>query len=550
MQDSSPVAGTPACVPVDLRQLPWVHRLSADYAFRFEALAPFFAGDPAAPAAWQQAVDRARQHPRPRAAVADMLAAQLHRRDAPPAAVAAVETLRDPRAVAVVTGQQAGLFGGPLYTLLKALTAVQLARHVAATHGVPAVALFWIDSEDHDWAEVASTTLLDGEASPREVGAAAPSGAGELPVARLVLDERIGATLDEVRATLPRTEFTDDLLDRLAAAYAPGRGMSEAFGRWLETWLGPLGLMVYDCADPAAKPLAAPVFAHEVRHPGRTTALAAAAGAALVAAGYHAQVDAHVDAAALFHLDPERHPIKIAGDGFTIGGRAVGAADLLEEARTHPDRFSPNVLLRPLVQDALFPTVAYVGGPAELAYLGQLGEVYAHFGIPMPLVVPRTTATLLDSAAARFLQRYGLALESLQAQDESVLNRLLEAQLPPVIESAFQDAQQCVGERMAALIEALPALDPTLEGAARSTLGRIEHDLRTLHTKIIHAAKRRDETLRRQFARTRSLTFPHGHLQERTLGFIYFLNRYGPALIDLLDRSLTPDAGRHCLLTI
>ena len=203
-----------------------------------------------------------------------------------------------------------------------------------------------------------------------------------------------------------------------------------------------------------------------------------------------------------------------------------------------------------LVQDTLFPTVAYVGGPSELAYLGQLRGVYEHFGIPMPIVVPRSTATLLDSAATRFLQRYGLPLDAMQAQDESVLNRLLEAQLPPIVESSFQDAHDCVGLKMQALIEALPALDPTLEGAARSTMGKIEHELRTLHNKIIHAAKRRDETLRRQFVRTRSLTFPHGHLQERTLGFLYFLNRYGPALVDVIDRSLAPDAGHHCLLTV
>ena len=261
-------------------------------------------------------------------------------------------------------------------------------------------------------------------------------------------------------------------------------------------------------------------------------------------------MDAHRDATALFHLDPERHPIRLDGDGFRLGDRTASGDELREEAASHPERFSPNVLLRPLVQDALFPTVARVGGPRERAYLGQLREVYAHFGVPMPLVVPRATATLLDSAAARFLQRYGLPLDALQAQDESVLNRLLEAQLPPEVESAFQDAHDCIGRKMQALIGALPALDPTLEGAARSTLGKIEHDLRTLHTKIIQAAKRRDETLRRQFVRTRALTFPHGHLQERTLGFLYFLNRYGPALVAVLDRHLTPELGQHGLLTI
>lgn len=535
---------------LDVRRLPWVRRLAADYAHDHASLAPFFAGDPSTRDAWADAIARAQRHPRARGVVADVLAAQLARRGAPPEAQAALARFRDPQTVAVVTGQQAGLFGGPLYTLLKALTATQVARRVAAEHGVPTVAVFWIDSEDHDWDEIASTTLLDRDTQPQDITLPSPQGAGEVPVARLSLDASVAEAVERVRTLLPETEFTGELVDALADAYAPGRGVSEAFGRWLERWLGPLGLLVFDCADPAAKPPVAPVFERELREPGRTSALAAAAGQALVARGYHAQVDAHVDAAALFHLDGAREAIRIRDGAFAIGERLVPAADLAGEAAIHPERFSPNVLLRPLVQDTLFPTIAYISGPSELAYLGQLREVYAHFEIPMPLVVPRTTATLLDSGASRFLQRYGLPFEAMQPQNESTLNRLLEAQLPPGIERAFQDARECVSGKMDALMRVLPTLDPTLEGAARSTLGKIEHDLRTLHGKIIHAAKRRDETLRRQFVRARALTFPHGHLQERTLGFIYFLNRYGPALIDVLDRELAPDAGHHCLLTV
>jgi uncharacterized protein YllA (UPF0747 family) len=162
--------------------------------------------------------------------------------------------------------------------------------------------------------------------------------------------------------------------------------------------------------------------------------------------------------------------------------------------------------------------------------------------------VPRATATLLDSAAARFMSRYRIAMEQLQPQDEAELNRLLEALLPPHVEASLQEAQRTVSDRMAAVIAAIPAVDATLEGAARSTLGRMEHDLHTLHTKVIHAAKKRDDTLRRQFVRTRALVFPDGHPQERTLGFVWFLNRYGPALVDILYRDLPRDGAVHALL--
>jgi bacillithiol biosynthesis cysteine-adding enzyme BshC len=535
---------------LDLRDLPWVRRFAADYSHDFEQLAPFFAGNPAVPDAWASVIARTTAFERDRDRLASLIDAQQRSRTAPAEALAATARLRDRSSVAIVTGQQAGLFGGPLYTLLKALTALKVASEVERDHGVPAVAVFWIDSEDHDWEEVASATVLDAEFAPRGLTVPAPAGAGTSPVAHLRLDESIAATIETLRTTLPPTEFTDGLLTSLAAAYTPGTGVSAAFGRWLETWLGPLGLVVYDCADPAAKPLVADVFAGELQHPGRTSRLAAEAGEALQLRGYHAQVSAHTDATALFHLADGRQAIRITGDGFAIGERQVSGARLVDEARTTPGLFSPNVLLRPLVQDRLFPTAAYVAGPSELAYLGQLGGVYAAFGIPMPLVVPRASATLLDAAAARFLRKYDLPLDSLQAQDESTLNRLLEAQLPPGVEDAFQDAQQCVAEKMTSLVAAVGRIDATLEGAAKSTLGRIEHEFRTLHGKMIHAAKRRDETLRRQFMRARALAFPEGHLQERTLGFVFFLNRYGPALVDLLASEMPRDRGHHWVFTI
>jgi len=208
------------------------------------------------------------------------------------------------------------------------------------------------------------------------------------------------------------------------------------------------------------------------------------------------------------------------------------------------------VLLRPIVQDTLFPTIAYVAGPNELAYLGQLKPVYAHFGVPMPLMVPRASATLLDSAGVRFLGKYDVALASLHAQDESVLNRLLADALPAGVEEAHQAALAALDGPMQALVRAVPAIDPTLEGAARSVAGKISHELQGLHTKIIHAAKRRDDTLRRQFTRTRSQAFPNGQAQERTIAFVSFLNRYGQGLVDHLVRELPLDPGAHWVVTV
>ena len=540
-------------IPVDVRRFPWIRRLAADYAYDFRLVAPFFSGDPADRSAWAAAIDRTQRHDRRRADIATVIGAQQQRRGAPPRAVDAARLLADPQTVAVLTGQQAGLFGGPMFTLLKAMTALKLAEQVARDHHVPAVAIFWIDAEDHDWEEVRSCSFFGGDLSVQTVSLPARTGADAVPVATVRLDDTIAAALDDLERLLPPTEFRADLVAQLRRAYEPGVGMAEAFGRWMEQVLGSRGLIVYDSSDAASKPLAADVFARELSMPGQTARLAALAGSDLVARGYHSQVHSQDDGLALFHLDGGhggRRAIRQQDGQFMVGDTRFPMSALVQQATQSPAAFSPNVLLRPVVQDTLFPTICYVAGPNELAYLGQLRGVYDHFGVPMPLMYPRASATLLDSAALRFLTRYKLPLEALQAQDEAALNDLLLAQIPPVVEESFAAAAQTIEAEMQRLVQTVPALDPTLEGAARSTLARMQHDLQTLHGKMIQAAKRRDETLRRQFIHARALAFPNGHAQERTVGFVSFLNEYGPALVERLNEELPLDLGRHWIVTV
>ena len=429
-------------------------------------------------------------------------------------------------------------------------TALHLAERGTREHGVPAVPIFWIESEDHDWQEVNACTVLDQDLHPRTITLGTPPGAGEGPVASVLLDRSVLAALDSLRDTLPPTEFTSATIDALTQAYRPGAGMSDAFGRWLSSLVGRFGLVVHDSSEPAAKALVGAIFTRELEQPRVTTMLAAEQGRALVEAGYHAQVVSHPDNVALFKLDGVRHTVHYREGSFVVGDAVVAAPDLLDQSRRHPERFSPNVLLRPVVQDALFPTCCYVAGPNELAYLAQLRPIYAHFGVPQPLLVPRASVTLVDAAAAKFLAKYDVALETLQADSESALNHLLERQLPGSVEDAFDEVSRMVEAGMTKLVDAVPAIDPTLAGAARGALGRMQHDLDTLHGKIIQAAKRRDETLRRQFARVRAQAFPDGHPQERAVGFVYFLNRCGPALVDRLHDDAPPDMGTHWVLTV
>ena len=550
MSVHTPTPTTPTSgIPIDFRRLSWAGHFVCDYWHAFDRLAPFYAGSAASTSTWKRVLAERRALEAAPPDIATVVARQLRARQAPNDAQATAERLREPGTIAVVTGQQAGLFGGPLFNLLKAITTIDLARRVAREHDATVVPVFWIDAEDHNLDEIRTCGVLDDELEFRQITLALQSPPGTT-AASVRLDSSVNEAIERLRNLLPPTEFTEATVDGIAAAYTEGVGLVEAFARWLDSLLGPLGLVVFDASDPHAKPLVRSVFERELQMRGETSRLATSSGTELVARGYHAQVDPQARTVALFQLDGTRQPIRIDGADFTVGGAALSSEALLDQVNTRPERFGPNVLLRPIVQDSLFPTVAYVAGPSELVYLGQLRQIYQKFGVPMPIMYPRLSATITDTATLKFLKRYNLNFESLQPRDDTVLNQLLATQLPASVDRAVADTDRTIAERIHALEAAVPTIDPTLLGAVQSTRVRMERDLRNLRSKIIQAAKRRDATLRRQFRRARAQAFPEGQPQERSLAGVFFLNRYGPALVDRLLADLPLDPGHHWLLTL
>ena len=481
---SSELSAPPHSVPlpVHFQGFPGIKRLAAEYIANFDVLQPFFAGNPADDDAWRAAIAARSQSDRNPAAIGRIVRTQQRAREAPEAAIDAAARLDDPGSVAVVTGQQAGLFGGPLYTLLKAISAIRLARRVERDFGVPAVAVFWVDAEDHDLDEIRTCGVLDADQAFTTVALATNVPAGT-PAAAVRLGREIEPAFDALAAALPETDFTAEVLGGLRRAYADESGLVAAFATWLEHLLGRHGLVVFDAADPAAKPLAADLFAREINSAGTSSSLARSAGDRLREAGFHAQVDPPANGVSLFLQDGDRRAFRIDGDRLRAGDDALDRAEWLDRLRADAASFSPNVLLRPIVQDRLFPTVCYVAGPNELAYLAQLKPVYAHFGVPMPLFAPRLSATLVDPAVMKFLRRTEIPLASLQPQDESALNRLLGAQLPATVEQALHTAGDTIRDRMTAVAAAVAEVDPTLTGAAESTRGRMQRDLGNLQTR-------------------------------------------------------------------
>jgi bacillithiol biosynthesis cysteine-adding enzyme BshC len=538
-------------IGIDLDRFAWSRPLTTACLRQFDTVRDLFAGNPRDPQAWQSTIKRVQAAPRDRAAISGVLTAQLTRRGAHPKAIEAARALSDQQTVAIVTGQQAGLFGGPLYTILKAITAIQLARRVERDSGVRVVPVFWIETDDHDWAEVRVAHVLDAEQRLRDLVTPDLPGAGQRPVGDLVLDERAAAIVQELGATLPPSAFIADLTNDLTRCYRPGMGFAEAFAMLLDGWFASYGMVAFEAYAADAKPLARDLFVKELSNPGRTARMVMDAAARMRQLGHAPQVEPSDDTVALFYHGPERREaIKLRDQRFAVGSAVRSAGELTSEADAHPERFSANVMLRPLVQDRLLPTICYVAGPAELAYQAQLGSVYEAFAVEPPLLMPRVSATLLDSSAARFLERHGLSVADLHDLEDLVLKRIVERALPVGIDEAIAAMQADIDERAPSLRAAVSGVDPTLGGAVDTTVDRMRDSLKSLHTKIVQATKRNDETLRRQFQRTYALVYPGGGPQERVLSGVFFQNRYGSELIPLLLDVLPLDTDQHYVLTL
>ncbi len=486
-----------------------------------------------------------------RGAVAALLRRQAERFGTASDSAASLRAFERPGTLAVVAGQQPGLFGGPLYTFYKALTAVALARSLAAASGRPVVPVFWVASDDHDFEEVRRAYVHDGtEPRALEIGSdAAPAGAS---IARIGLDGGMTALLDAAAALLPTSEFREDLLARLREAWSPGRTWGEAFARFMGGLLAPLGSLVFDPSDPEAKRLALPVFEREIELGGGSAAAARERGEELARAGYHAQIARHGDELNLFWHTDRREAVRVLPDGsfrLAESGRGLGRAEFLRLLRERPGDASPGVLLRPMMQDLLFPTAAYVGGPSEVAYWAQVSALYPLFDLPATPIAPRAGATLLEPRVAKVLDRFGLRWDALAGDVESVIGGALRALLPEDFPALFARERGGWSESFTRLKQAVVAFDPSLQSAVDTAAGRVAHEGEHLEKKLMQVWKRRQEESVQQIRRAAGQLFPFGGLQERTFSILGFAAKYGPGLLPRMASAVeTP--GAHVLLPL
>ncbi|HZV91020.1 MAG TPA: bacillithiol biosynthesis cysteine-adding enzyme BshC [Candidatus Nitrosocosmicus sp.] len=486
-----------------------------------------------------------------RAAIASVMKRQASELGAASVLAAAIAKFEKKDTLAVVAGQQPGLFGGPLYTVYKALTCVHLARRVEEASGRPTVPIFWVASDDHDFDEVRKAWVTDGSgADPLLLEYEA--GGPHASFSRIRIGSAIEPVLAKLEEALGAAPDAGEIMARLKDAYAPGRAWAEAFARFMAGVVGPLGMIVFDPADAEAKRIALPVFEREVELGGRSAAVARDRGEALVRRGYHAQIARAGNELNLFwHGGAEREAVRVdEGGAFrAAGGQKWTRQELLDAIRARPEDASPGVLLRPIVEDYLLPTAAYVGGPSEVAYWAQVYALYPLFDMAPPAIAPRAGATLLEPKVARTLNKFHLSWESLSGDVEVVIREALRAILPERFRDVFQEERTKWSDGFRKIEEQVLAFDPSLKPAVITAHGRLEREIETLEKKLLHVWKRRQEESVQQIRRARAHLFPHGELQERIACYAGFASRHGAWLTERL-MDATRDPGAHELVSL
>ncbi len=472
---------------------------------------------------------------------------------APPETLKNAELLTDSRTLCVIAGHQVGLLGGPLMILYKAITVIKLASKLTKLLGRQVVPVFWLATDDHDIAEVDHVHLPDRDGRLVKIRYEPVEPIVDRPMAFVNFDRNISVFIDQVTTLLQETEYRDELVEHLKACYVENKSIFSAFGECLLRYLGRYGLVIVNPADARLRVMARDVFEREIMTFEDSRRLVSEANTQLTDAGYHIQVKRSERFLNLFLYTGCRSRI-----GYDDGKYFINRKDqrytrdeLLELLDSAPTMFSPNVLLRPIVQSRLFPAVAFIGGPAEIAYTCQTGALFDHFGVIKPVVCPRLSATIIETRWRKFIEKHSLELQRMQLYEdrEAMLTSILEKSFPKEVEEALGNHHETILSELAQ-VQALVESDDNLTRTFERTRKKIDHELKAFREKVFKSHRKANEDFTRQFRRCAAILFPEQSMQDRHYSFIYFANKYGPEIVERIYNSLDIDNWDHQIIGI
>jgi bacillithiol synthase len=503
------------------------------------------------PVAWIEQSKRESEHPRPRAEIVSAIRKQYANISMPDAVNRNLETLADPATMAVVTGQQVGLAGGPLLTLYKAMTAVALAERLQRGTGIKTVPIFWMATSDHNLTEAAQVhwlTLDNQMAHFKDTRQGNRIPVGSLPVGNLGNDLIARLTSD-----IPSTDFSAEYIKLLKQAYQPDATFAGAFRQWGTELLGKHGLIFLDPVDPTIKQLSSPFLQAAVAEVDDRLERIVERSKMIERSGYKSQAPAEIGRPALFLLD-EGQRRKIVLEGKAIRGMSdiiMSRLDLAKIARDEPERLSAGVTLRPILQGWLLPTGAYIAGPHEMAYWSQLTDAFTQLGVEKPAVVSRASFTVIEPKVAKWLEKYDLSPKDMYVGLKAITAQLLSTRRDDDADHAFAALSESLETHERVLTDMSRSSDFSgSEQVVDSSFRKMQYHVDKLRHAFSERSSRRHSTLLKHVEQLSNHIFPGGSPQERVISPIYYLVRYGDKFLNGLRKSALNAVGRHVFVDL
>ncbi len=539
---------------LSFKEIKGTSRLFKDFLFDFDRAAPYYCADFRDVDKFKNNASRLAERTYPREQLADILEDQNKQFGLGDKSLENIKKLKDKKTCVVFTGQQVGLLTGPIYTIYKTLTAIKLAEHLESKLDINVIPIFWLATDDHDFEEIRHVHVLDKSSKPTKIYYQPDTMPGDVPMGFVKCNGKIEQFLDEVINTIPKTQYTDELEKMIRDAYSPGTPIADAFGKVLGRLFTGSGLVLVNPADPRIKQFAVPIFEKEITDFESSNQIVSLANSELDKLGYQLQVHNMEDYLNLFYYTGKRARIGHNDKGYFFDGvdKIYSRDELMDTARQAPAYFSPNVLLRPVTQDFIFPTLAYIGGPAEVAYFAQIKDLHGHFGVQCPIVFPRISATVLDKHSDSVMRKYELKWEDI-SDDKSLqakIKELVAGQIPEDLIDKLEDDREFITTKILDFETYLQEFDEGVKKTVQKTKGKVEYELKSLQEKIIKAYKRKNDDLVRSVERAADFLFPEASLQERHLNILTFLNLYGFEFIDIISKNLKLDAYDHQVLCL
>ena len=534
------------CVSIPFRRLPHQPKLFVRLIDDYSSVRKFYPHPPSLDAV-KEVVPGLEYPAERRREVAGILREQNIALGASAATLGKIEEL-ERGAVAVVSGQQVGLFGGPAYAVYKALTAIQVAQELREA-GINAVPIFWMATEDHDLDEVRHVSWFDsGKLTRFELPPSEPAGR---PVGAVPLGPAITEHVKKAAEMLsgPASEAISEILER---SYRPEETYGSAFGKMFARLFAEQGLILLDPLDARLHRIAAPLYKKAIADRDELNEKLLQRGKALESAGYDVQVKVTSRSTLLFTIrDGVRQPVAASNAHLSTGEVNWTREEALRLADSSPETFSANALFRPVVQDYLLPTAAYLGGPAEIAYFAQSSVIYEHVLGRMPVILPRAGFTILDAKAEKLLQKYGLCIENLWAGPQELRRKMESVSVPPALAENFDHDQTQVESMLAELGKQIEKLDSSLAGAVTTARNKITFQLEKLRRKTGRSLDQKAGLLAEHERFLENLLYPNKALQSRELCFLPFLARWGmEGLGELQKLSGSDTLGEHRIVRI